>query len=236
MGRAFEFRKARKMKRWGAMAKTFTRIGKDIVMAVKEGGPDPASNSRLRALIQNAKAANMPKDNVERAIKKATSKDQADYKNIVYDGYGPHGIGMVIECATDNPTRTVANVRKYFTRSGGSLGTSGSLDFMFEHKSVFKVANENIPNLDDFELELIDQGAEEFGVDDNEIIIYGPFDAYGAIQKMIEDGGYNLISSEFERVPTDTKKLSAEQEEELDKLINEFLDDDDVQNVYHTMG
>ncbi len=172
MGRAFEFRKARKMKRWGQMAKTFTRIGKDIAMAVKSGGPDPTTNSRLRALIQNAKAANMPKDNVERAIKKASSKEQEDYKEVVYEGYGPYGIAIVVETATDNPTRTVASVRSYFTRSGGSLGTTGSLDFLFERKCIFKIKSREDIDLDELELELIDFGADEIGADENEIDIY----------------------------------------------------------------
>jgi YebC/PmpR family DNA-binding regulatory protein len=235
MGRAFEFRKGRKLKRWGQMAKTFTKIGKDIAIAVKAAGPDPNSNSRLRAIIQNAKAANMPKDNVERAIKKASSKEQEDYKEIVYEGYGPHGIAIVVECATDNPTRTVANVRRIFTRAGGSLGTSGSLTFLFEHKCVFKINKDNVADPEMLELELIDHGAEEVGVDENEIIIYGNFDAYGNIQHYLEKNNFTLISSDFERVPVDVKELSAAEEAEIDKMINEFLEDDDVQNVYHNM-
>lgn len=235
MGRAFEFRKARKMKRWGQMAKTFTRIGKDIVMAVKEGGPDPAANSRLRAIIQNAKAANMPKDNIERAIKKASSKDQADYKEVVYEGYGPYGIAIVVETATDNPTRTVANVRSYFTRSGGSLGTTGSLDFLFERKCSFKVAKKEGLDIEELELELIDYGAEEVGELEDEIIIYGEFEAFGKIQQYLEENDFEVINSEFERVPVDTKELNPEQEEELEKLLGKFEEDDDVQNVFHNM-
>ena len=235
MGRAFEFRKGRKLKRWGQMAKTFTKIGKDIAIAVKAGGPDPNSNSRLRALIQNAKAANMPKDNVERAIKKASSKEQEDFKELVYEGYGPYGIAMVVECATDNPTRTVANVRRIFTRAGGSLGTSGSLDFLFDRKCIFKISKENVPDPEMLELELIDIGVDEMGVDENEIIIYGNFDSYGNIMHFLEKNNYTIISSDFERVPVDLKELTGEQEEEIDKIINEFLEDDDVQNVYHNM-
>jgi len=235
MGRAFEFRKARKMKRWGQMAKTFTRIGKDIAMAVKSGGPDPTTNSRLRALIQNAKAANMPKDNVERAIKKASSKEQEDYKEVVYEGYGPYGIAIVVETATDNPTRTVASVRSYFTRSGGSLGTSGSLDFLFERKCIFKIKSREDIDIEELELELIDFGADEIGADENEIVIYGAFDAYGKIQQFLEEKGYEVISSDFERIPTDAKELNEEQEAEIEKLLGKFEEDDDIQNVFHNM-
>ncbi|MCR9252180.1 MAG: YebC/PmpR family DNA-binding transcriptional regulator [bacterium] len=235
MGRAFEFRKARKMKRWGQMAKTFTRIGKDIVIAVKEGGPDPESNSRLRAVMQNAKAANMPKDNVERAIKRAVSKDQNDYKEIVYEGYGPHGIAVVVECATDNPTRTVAAVRSYFTRAGGSLGTTGSLDFLFERKCIFKVKAKEGLDVEELELELIDYGADDIGQDEEEIIIYGEFESFGAIQKYLEENEFEIVSSEFERIPMDTKELNEEAEEEIEKMLGKFQDDDDVQNVFHNM-
>lgn len=223
------------MKRWGQMAKTFTRIGKDIVVAVKAGGPDPETNARLRAVIQNAKAANMPKDNVERAIKRATSKDEGDYKEIVYEGYGPHGIAIVVECTTDNTTRTVANVRSYFTRSGGSLGTTGSLDFLFERKCIFRVKEKEGLDLEELELELIDYGADDIGKDDEEIVIYGDFESYGSIQKYLEDNDFEIINSEFERIPTDTKELDEEQEAEIEKLLDKFNDDDDVQNVFHTM-
>jgi YebC/PmpR family DNA-binding regulatory protein len=234
MGRAFEYRKARKMKRWGFMAKTFTRIGKDIVIAVKAGGPDPTTNSRLRAIIQNAKAVNMPKDNVERAIKKASSKEQEDYKEMVYEGYAPHGIAVVVECTTDNPTRTVANVRSYFNRAGGSLGTTGSLDFLFERKSIFKIAKKTI-DVDELELELIDFGVDEVFVDEEEIIIYGGFQDFGTIQKALEDKGFEIKQAEFERIPLDTKELSPEAEEEVQKLIEKFEEDEDVQNVFHNM-
>ena len=235
MGRAFEFRKARKMKRWGQMAKTFTRIGKDIVVAVKAGGADPDTNARLRAVIQNAKAANMPKENVERAIKRASSKDEGDYKEIVYEGYGPYGVAIVVECTTDNSTRTVANVRSYFTRSGGSLGTSGSLDFMFERKCIFRVKEKEGLDLEELELELIDFGADDIGQDDEEIIIYGEFESYGAIQKYLEENDFEIISSEFERIPTDTKSLDEAQESDIEKLLDKFHEDDDVQNVFHNM-
>lgn len=235
MGRAFEFRKARKMKRWGQMAKTFTRIGKDIVMAVKAGGPDPATNSRLRAIIQNAKAANMPKENVERAIKKASSKEQEDYKEMVYEGYGPYGIAIVVETATDNPTRTVANVRSFFTRSGGNLGTTGSLDFLFERKCIFKITKQDDIDIEELELELIDYGADEIGELEGEIIIYGEFETFGKIQEYLENRNFEVISSDFERIPMDTKELTPEQEEEVEKLLAKFEEDDDVQNVFHNM-
>ena len=235
MGRAFEYRKARKMKRWGFMAKTFTRIGKDIAIAVKAGGPDPDTNSRLRAIIQNAKSVNMPKDNVERAIKKASSKEQEDYKEMVYEGYAPHGIAVVVECTTDNPTRTVANVRSYFNRSGGSLGTTGSLDFLFERKCIFKIANTDF-DVEELELELIDFGADEVFADEDEIVIYGGFQDFGAIQKALEEKGCEIKHADFERIPVDTKELSEEAEAEVQKLLEKFEEDDDVQNVYHNMG
>ncbi|MTI20979.1 YebC/PmpR family DNA-binding transcriptional regulator [Fulvivirga sp. RKSG066] len=234
MGRAFEFRKARKMKRWGQMAKTFTRLGKDITMAVKDGGPDPDSNSRLRALIQNAKAANMPKDNVERAIKKATDKDQGDYKETLFEGYAPHGIAILVETATDNNNRTVANVRSYFNKCNGSLGTSGSVEFMFDHTCNFKIAKHDI-DIEELELELIDYGAEEVFEDEDGIMIYGPFESYGALQKTLEEREFEIISSGFERIPNVTKSLSEEETEEVDKLLEKLEEDDDVQNVYHNM-
>ena len=234
MGRAFEFRKARKFKRWGAMSKAFTRIGKDIVMAVKEGGPDPESNSRLRAVIQNAKAVNMPKDNVERAIKKASEKDTADYKPVNFEGYGPHGIAIFVETATNNNQRTVANVRSYFTRNGGSLGTSGSLEFMFNHQCNFNINKASI-DIEELELELIDFGAEELFEEEDKIVIYGSFQNFGAIQAQLEKLEIEIVSSGFERIPHDTKELNEEQVEEVEKLLAKFDGDDDVQNVYHNM-
>ena len=177
MGRAFEFRKARKMKRWSAMSKAFTRIGKDIVMAVKEGGADPDSNSKLRAVIQNAKSVNMPKDNIERAIKRASDKSQGDYKEVLFEGYGPHGIAILVETATDNNTRTVANIRSYFNKCDGNLGTSGSVIFMFDHICNFKVEKQNL-DIEELELELIDFGVEELFVEEDEILIYAPFDCF----------------------------------------------------------
>lgn len=236
MGRAFEFRKARKMKRWSAMAKTFTRIGKDIVMAVKEGGPHPESNARLRAVIQNAKAANMPKDNVERAIKKASEKDTADYKEVLFEGYAPHGIAIVVETATDNNNRTVANVRAAFSKCDGNMGTSGSVVFMFDHTCNFRVKTEDLTmDLEEFELELIDFEVEEVFEDEDGILIYAPFEQFGAIQKYLEENNLEILSSGFERIPTTTVKLSEDQQADVEKLLERLEEDDDVQNVYHSM-
>lgn len=234
MGRAFEFRKARKMKRWSAMSKAFTRIGKDIVMAVKEGGPDPAGNSRLRAVIQNAKAVNMPKDNVERAIKKASDKNQGDYKEVLFEGYAPHGIAILVETATDNNTRTVANIRSYFNKCDGSLGTSGSVVFMFDHTCNFRIPAEGI-DPEELELEMIDFGVEEVFVDDDGIMIYAPFESFGAIQSELESRHFEILSSGFERIPQVTKALTFKEASDVEKLLEKIEEDDDVQNVYHTM-
>ncbi|MDA8650536.1 MAG: YebC/PmpR family DNA-binding transcriptional regulator [Flavobacteriaceae bacterium] len=234
MGRAFEFRKARKMKRWSAMSKAFTRIGKDIVMAVKEGGPDPDSNARLRAVIQNAKSVNMPKDNVERAIKRASDKSLGDFKEVVFEGYAPHGIAILIETATDNNTRTVANVRSYFNKCDGSLGTSGSVVFMFDHVCNFRI-NRGDMDLEELELELIDFGVEEIFEDEDGCLIYAPFESFGAIQSYLENHTLEILSSGFERIPQVTKALTPEQVADVEKLLEKIEDDDDVQNVYHTM-
>lgn len=236
MGRAFEYRKARKLKRWGNMSRTFTRIGKEITIAAKAGGPDPDTNPRLRALMQNAKAANMPKDTVERAIKKATDKDAGDYKEISYEGYGPHGIAIFVEAATDNNTRTVANVRSYFTKFGGSLGTQGSLTFLFDHKAVFKIAAKEGVSLDDLELELIDYGVDELESDDEgNIVLYGAYEENSNIQKYLEENGFEIISTEFERIPNDLKDVTPEQREKVEKLLEKIEEDEDVQNVFHNM-
>ena len=234
MGRAFEFRKARKMKRWSAMSKAFTRIGKDIVMAVKDGGPDPDSNSRLRAVIQNAKAVNMPKDNVERAIKKASDKSLGDYKEIIFEGYAQHGIAVLIETATDNNTRTVANVRMCFNKTDGNLGTSGSVVFMFDHTCNFRVDGEGL-DLEELELELIDHGIEEIFEDEDGVLIYAPFESFGDIQSYLENANIEILSSGFERIPQLTKKLSEEQAADVEKLLERLEEDDDVQNVFHNM-
>ena len=235
MGRAFEFRKARKLKRWGNMSRTFTRIGKEITICVKSGGPDPAGNSRLRALLANAKAANMPKDTIERAIKKATDKAASDYKEIVYEVYGPFGIAILVEAATDNNTRTVANVRSYFNKFNGSLGTSGSLSFLFEHKCVFHVKAKEGVSVEDLELELIDYGVDEVEQDENTIVLSGAFEENSNIQTYLEENGYEIESSEFVRIPNDLKEVTPEQREILEKLLEKFEDDDDVQNVFHNM-
>ena len=234
MGRAFEFRKARKMKRWSAMAKAFTRIGKDIVMAVKEGGPDPDTNAKLRAVIQNAKSVNMPKDNIERAIKRASDKSQGDYKIVLFEGYAPHGIAVLVETATDNNNRTVANIRSYFNKCDGNLGTSGSVEFMFDHTCNFRIPADGV-DTEELEFELIDFGAEEVFEDEDGILIYAPFEAFGALQKELENRGVEIISSGFERIPQVTKKLPPEQAADVEKLLEKLEEDDDVQHVYHTM-
>lgn len=233
MGRAFEYRKATKMKRWGNMARTFTRIGKQIAIAVKTGGPDPENNPHLRAVVANAKRENMPKDNVERAIKNAMGKDTKDYKEMVYEGYGPFGIAILVETATDNTTRTVANVRSVFNKFGGSLGTSGSLDFIFSHKSMFTLAKKEGISMDDLILELIDYGVdEEYDEDEEEITIYGDPKSFNLIQKYLEENGFEIKGSEFTRIPNDEKELNDEQRATIDKLVEKMEDDEDVQNVY----
>lgn len=234
MGRAFEFRKARKMKRWAAMSKAFTRIGKDIVMAVKEGGPDPDTNAKLRAVIQNAKSVNMPKDNIERAIKRASDKNQGDYKEVLFEGYAPHGIAILIETATDNNTRTVANMRTCFNKCDGNLGTSGSVAFMFDHTCNFRIKAEGL-DVEELELEMIDFGVEEVFEDEDGILIYAPFESFGAIQTELESRDIEILSSGFERIPQMTKSLTPEQAADVEKLLERIEEDDDVQNVYHTM-
>ncbi len=235
MGRAFEYRKARKLKRWGSMAKTFTKIGRDITIAVKDGGPEPEANPRLRMLMQNAKAANMPKDNVERAIKKATEKNTDDWKEVVFEGYGPFGIAVLVETTTNNNTRTVGAVRSYFNKAGGSLGTTGSVEYMFEHKCHFKVESKEGIDLEELELEMIDAGANEIFEEDGKIIIYGEFESYGSIQSYLEENGFEIVSSEFERIPTTTKELNEEETAAFEKMLAKFEEDEDVTNVYHTV-
>ena len=234
MGRAFEFRKARKMKRWSAMAKTFTRIGKDILISIKEGGSDPNNNSRLRAVIQNAKAANMPKENIERAIKKASDKNMSDFKEVLFEGYAPHGIAVLVETATDNNNRTVANIRSYFNKLNGSLGTTGSVEFMFDHSCNFKI-NPTDLEVDEIELEFIDHGVEEVFKDEDGIILYAPFEYFGIIQKELEKRNFEILSSDFERIPQAVKQLSIDKQKEVLQLIEKIEDDEDVQNVYHSM-
>ena len=234
------------MKRWGHMAKTFTKIGKEITIAVKQGGPDVVGNSRLRALLAEARSENMPKDNVEKAIKRALEKNQGDFKEVVFEGYGPHGIAYLVETATDNNTRTVANVRSYFTKCGGSLGTSGSVSFMFDHKCVFKIKYQEGLDIDELQLALcdcdddpevfIEEVEDKDGEITKDVVIYGAYESYGAIQKYIEDNGYELVSGGFERIPNvDLKEVTPEQRETLDKLTGLLEDDDDVTNVYSTL-
>ena len=234
MGRAFEFRKARKLKRWSAMAKTFTRIGKDIVMSVKEGGPDPNNNSGLRAVIQNAKAANMPKENIERAVKKAFDKTTENFKEVLFEGYAPYGIAILVETATDNNNRTVANVRSYFNKYNGSLGTSGSVEFMFDRTCNFRITAEGV-NIEDIEFEFIDFGVEEVFEDEDGILLYASFEHFGKIQKELEDRSLEILSSGFDRIPQLTNQLLKEPQKEVLKLIEIIEGDDDVQNVYHTL-
>lgn len=235
MGRAFEYRKATKMKRWAGMAKAFTRVGRQIALAVKSGGTDPNYNPRLRMAIANAKAANMPKANVDNAIKKASSKESENYEEVIYEGYAPHGIAILVETATDNPTRTVANVRHVFSKYGGSLGTSGSVSYMFDHKAVFVVAKNAIGDRDEFELEMIDAGLQEIKEEDDQFLLYAAFSDFGTLNKALEDKGIELQESRFDRIPTMLKKLSDEEVDDVIKLIEKMEEDDDVQNVFHTM-
>lgn len=234
MGRVFEKRKYKMFARYDKMAKGFTRAGKEIAIAVKLGGSDPNSNSRLRVAIQNAKGINMPKDRIDAAIKRASSKDEKGLEEVVYEGKGPFGVGILIECATDNPTRTVANVRMNFNRNGGELGKTGSLDYLFNRKSVFRIKKENI-NAEELELELIDYGADEIESDEEEIVIYAAFTDFGSMQKALEAKGLNIISSELERIPTSTVELTDEQVAEVMVLVEKLEEDDDVQTVYHNM-
>ncbi len=236
MGRAFEFRKARKFKRWAAMSKTFARLNKDIIIAIREGnGAEPDMNPRLRAVLQNCRAANMPKDNVERAIKKATDKDTSDFKEVNFEGYAPHGVAVFVETATDNNNRTVANVRSHFNKCNGNLSTSGSVEFMFDHMCFFKIKAEGLDQ-EELELELIDFGAEEIEADEDAFIVTGNFEAFGSLQKKLEDDGAEIVESGLERVPNTTKELDMEATAEVEKLIERLEEDDDVQQVFHTMS
>jgi YebC/PmpR family DNA-binding regulatory protein len=235
MGRIFEKRKHKMFARYAKMAKQFTRIGKEIAIAVKQGGPEPANNPRLRLAVQNSKAVNMPKDRVDAAIKRAVSKDTDNYDEVVYEGYGPHGVAILVECATDNNTRTVANIRMYFSRAEGSLGKTGSLDFVFERKGIFKLPKNNL-NIEDLELELIDFGAEEVFEDEGEIYIYTSFQDYGGMQKALEEKKIEVTSAELQRLPTTTVQLDENQAAEVEALIEKFEDDDDVQAVYSNMA
>jgi YebC/PmpR family DNA-binding regulatory protein len=235
MGRAFEFRKARKMKRWSSMAKTFTRIGKDIVIAVKEGGSNTETNSKLRAIIQNAKSANMPKENIQRAIKNASEKNTENYKEIVLEGYGPHGVAVIIDCTTDNNNRTVANIRSYFNKFDGNLGTNGSVEYLFDKMCVFKTTI--VDKIEDLELDLIDYGLEEIVVenDESELIIYANFDSFGDIQNELEKKEIKIISSDVERIPKTILTINDEQRKEFETFIQKCEEDDDIQKIHHNV-
>ena len=238
MGRAFEYRKAAKLKRWGHMAKTFTKLGKQIAIAVKLGGPEPENNPTLRAVIATAKRENMPKDNIERAIKNAMGKDTSEYKEVPYEGYGPHGIAVFVDTLTDNTTRTVADVRSVFNKFSGSLGTQGSLSFLFDHKCVFTFKKKEGMDMDELILELIDFEVDDEYDDDEEageITIYGGPTSFGDIQKYLEENGYEIVSAEFTRIPNDLKDVTPEQRETIDKMVEKLEEFDDVQNVYTNM-
>jgi YebC/PmpR family DNA-binding regulatory protein len=234
MGRAFEFRRGRKEKRWDWMAKTFTKFGREIAISVKQGGADPETNPRLRMVLANAKNANMPKERLENAIKRASAKDEKDFEEVVYEGYGPYGVGIVVETATDNPTRTVANIRLIFNRGGGSLGKSGSLDFVFQRKGVFKLAPEGV-DLDELELELIDFGLEEITKEEDGIYIQTAYTDFGTMQKALEDRKVAVVSASLQRIPLSYAEVTDEQADELLEIIDKFEQDDDVQAVYHNM-
>ncbi|MEO6812582.1 MAG: YebC/PmpR family DNA-binding transcriptional regulator [Ginsengibacter sp.] len=235
MGRIFEVRKATMFARWDKMAKQFTRLGKEIDIAVKQGGPDPDNNASLRRCIINAKAVNMPKDRVEAAIKRATGKDKTDYHEVLYEGYAPHGVALLVETATDNPTRTVANVRMYFNKYNGSLGTSGSVAFIFNHVGEFKIKNENL-DTEELEFELIDAGLEEIGEDsEGNIIIRTPFTEFGHMSKALEEKKIEVITAELTRIPTNTVELSEEDANDVLKLVDNLEQDDDVQKVYYNL-
>ena len=236
MGRAFEYRKASKMARWDKMAKTFSKIGKDIAIAVKAGGSDPESNPALRRCIQNAKGANMPKDNVERAIKKASGADAEHYDEITYEGYGQGGVAFFIECTTNNPTRTVANVRAIFNKFDGNLGKNGELSFIFDRKGIFSIDKSSIKmDWDDFEMEMIDGGAEDVESDDEEVMITTAFEDFGALSHKLDDLGIEVKSAELQRIANNTKEVNPDQFKANMKMLDRFEEDDDVQNVFHNM-
>lgn len=235
MGRIFETRKHVMFARYTRISKAFNRVRKEIEIAVKAGGADQKSNSKLRIAVQNAKSVNMPKDKVEAAIKRASSKDTSGYQEIIYEGYGPHGIAVVVECATDNPTRTVANVRHHFRKHEGALGTAGSIAFMFERKGLFKTPKSSVADLENLELELIDFGLDDFSYDDEFIYIYVPFQEYGTMQKALEERNVEIKATELQYIPINYKELSVEQKKEVNELIEALEEDDDVQSVYHNM-
>jgi YebC/PmpR family DNA-binding regulatory protein len=235
MGRVFEKRKHKMFARFDRMAKAFTRIGKDIAIAVKQAGPLPENNPKLRMAIQNAKGVNMPKDRVDAAIKRASSKEEKDFQEVTYEGYAPHGVPIIVECATDNPTRTVANIRLHFSKNNGSMGNSGSVAFMFERRGIFKFDPAKL-NLDEYELDLIDAGAEDIEKNDEELIIYTKFTEFGHMQKFLESKHLEAKSSELQYIPTTTKELSENEQDDVLKLVEVLESDDDVQTVYHNLA
>jgi YebC/PmpR family DNA-binding regulatory protein len=235
MGRIFEVRKSTMFARWDKMAKQFTRIGKEIAMAVKLAGPDPDNNAALRRCMINAKAVNMPKDRVEAAIKRAMGKDKTDYEEMLYEGYAPHGVALLVETATDNGTRTVANIRMHFNRGGGNMGTSGSVGFLFNRLGEFKVKNNGL-NIEDLELDLIDYGLEEIGEDsEGNIIIRTAYNEFGHMSKALEEKGIEVITAELTRIPTTTVELNEDESNEVLKLVDTLEQDEDVQKVYHNL-
>ena len=235
MGRIFETRKHVMFARYARMSKAFNRVRKEIEIAVKAGGTDPKGNSKLRLAIQNAKSVNMPKDKVEAAIKRASSKDTTGYQEIVYEGYAPHGVAIMVECATDNPTRTVANVRHLFRKHEGSLGNSGSIAFMFDKKALFKASRANVNDLEELELDLIDYGLDDFTSDDEFVYVYVPFQEFGNMQKALEEKNMDIAATEIQYIPTNYKELDDEQKSEVNALIEALEEDDDVQSVYNNM-
>jgi len=237
MGRAFEYRKAAKMKRWAGMAKAFTKVGREINIAIKEGGPDPDYNPRLRLAMNNAKAVNMPKSNIDAAIKRATDKDTSAYEEVTFEGYGPHGIAVFIEATSDNNNRTVASIRHAFSKYGGNMGTNGSVDYMFDRKGQFIVKREDLEgrDLEELELELIDAGLSRIELDDDEITFYTSFEDFAGFGPEMEKQNINVSKAELVRLPTHTKKLTDDQVEEVLVLIEKLEEDDDVANVFHTM-
>ena len=236
MGRAFEYRKARKMKRWAGMAKAFTKVGREINIAIKEGGPDPDYNPRLRLAIANAKAVNMPKANVDAAIKRATDKDSTNYDEVTFEGYGPHGVAILVEATSDNNNRTVANIRHIFSKYGGSMGVNGSVDYMFSRRGQFRIKRETFTeDLEELELELIDAGLDRIEQDEDEIIFYTAFEDFGSLQQELERRNIEVDNAELVRIPSHTKSLSDTEAEAVIKLIDMLEEDDDVANVFHTM-
>ena len=235
MGRIFEKRKYKMFARFDRMAKAFTRCGRDIAIAVKAGGSDPAYNPRLRLAIQNAKGVNMPKDRIEAAIKRASEKSSAGFEEILYEAYAPHGIALLIECTSDNVNRTVANLRHHLSRGNGSLGTSGSVSFLFERKGVFKISKEHVANVDELELELIDHGLEELEQDEEEVILYTSFDSFGSMQKALEERSLAPTSAELEYLPMARKELPEDQTKEVLELIETLEGDDDVKSISHNL-